>query len=91
MRELLTIEPAYLKVGEDQIQSLSDELYSSLENDPSLLLPALKSLDDFELLDILHSEWKEMPDSPLSIELRRRVREHCTQAAKKIAQQIITS
>ena len=88
VRELIDIEPTYFKVSADQLQSLSDELYASLENDPSLLLPALRSFDEFELLDILREEFRSAPDSLMSVELRRRVREHCNQAARKIAVEI---
>lgn len=89
MRKLISIDADYFRVSEEQLKALADELYSDTENDPSTFLDALHSLGDFELLGILRDELLEAPNSPLSIELRRRAKEICRRQAKQIAVKIL--
>lgn len=89
MRKLISLEANYARVPEEQITAIAEELFLSTKEDPSLFLDALKSLGDFELLGVLSDELREHPMSPISIELRRRVKQKCKTEARIIARHIL--
>lgn len=77
--------------SEEAVKALADELYLTALRDGSAAYEVVNEMKDLDMLDILFEEMQYFPDSPVSIELRRRLKEKAVAEAKTLSMQIFVS
>lgn len=82
------LSPKCFPPSEEAIKYLADEIFQSYYDDGSAAYEALEYVRDIEMLDILKEEFRDFPNSPVSAELRRRLKEKASREAVKVAQEI---
>lgn len=85
------LSPKCFPPSEEAVKCLADEIFQSYYDDGSAAYEALEYIRDIEMLDILKEELRDFPNSPVSVELRRRLKEVAMREASKVAQQIYVS
>lgn len=86
------LAPIVIKVtppDPEQIALLADTFMRAALEDGSGILDVFKQFTDYELLDVLREELKRFPISPVSMEVKRLMRKHYKNMARKVAREIL--
>ena len=84
------ISVSYTPAQETQIQRLADNFFFELEQMKDQAVEIYMAMTPLDLADLLKAELEEAPGSPVSMEIRRRLRDYCREQADKAAQDIQT-
>lgn len=85
----MSLDVAITPPSEESIRILELELYEQRMKDGSGAYLALSSLRSVDLIDVLKDELEECPESPVSKEVKRLVREQCRKDARQLARTIL--
>jgi hypothetical protein len=72
----------------EKVEELAQGFLQELSADLDMALDIYTSLTPFDLRDLLKAELDEAPHSPISLEIRRRLREFCRERAQSAADEI---
>ena len=88
-RKPVSLDVAITPPSEESVRILELELYEQRMRDGSAAYLALSGLRSFDLIDVLKDELQECPESPVSKEIKRLVRETCREDAWQIVRSIL--
>lgn len=75
-------------VQESQVRLLADSFHRETLDNPALAVEAYLTLIPEDLADLLKAELETAPHSPMSVEIRRRMRILCDEHAEGIAKSL---
>lgn len=70
------------------VNDLADQFYKDALERAEEAVDIYLTMTPLDLADLLKAELKEAPHSPVSLEIKRRLRTHCMWLAQETAQQI---
>ena len=82
------VDPVVAPLGQDAIDRLAKLFHDETIIDPALAVEVWLCMPVLDLAELLETELKEAPHSPLSMELRRRVKEFCEERATQVVREI---
>ncbi len=87
-RSKVDLTPKCFPPSEEAVKHLADEIFQSYFDDGSVAYACLDDIRDVEMLDILREELRDFPSSPVSVELRRRLKTKALEEAVQVASKV---